>query len=157
MTVQASFDHNVEAVYKALTDPEFLVDRNLAIGEISAEYNKKEDKGSTTIHAVREVRRTLPGVLAKLFDPVNVMDMTEKWQADGDCWSGDWTLDIRDQPVTITGQFNLVPTSTGCQYSVTHKASAKIPFLSGQIEKFILGQTSNGANDELEYLREYLD
>ena len=108
-TVQASFDHDVEAVFKALTDPEFLVDRNLAIGEISAEYNKKEDEGTTTLHAVRQVRRTLPGVLAKLFDPVNVMDMTENWQADGDGWSGDWTLDICDQPVIITGQFNLVP------------------------------------------------
>ena len=156
MTVNAKFDHNVEAVFKALTDPEFLVERNLAIGEISAEYDKEENGEETTLQAVREVRRALPGMLAKLFDPVNVMDLTEKWHADGEGWTGDWSLEIRGQPVTVTGHFELMPAGAGCQYSVSHKAQAKIPFLSGQIEKYILGQTSNGANDELEYLREHL-
>lgn len=156
MTVKAKFDHNVEAVFKALTDPEYLVERNLAIGEISAQYEKEEDGEATTLQGVREVRRALPGMLAKLFDPVNIMDMTETWYADGDGWTGDWLLDIRDQPVTVTGHFELVPSGAGCQYSVSHKAQAKIPFLSGQIEKYILGQTSDGATDELAYLREYL-
>lgn len=156
MTVSAKFDHNVEAVFNALTDPEFLVERNLAIGEISAEYEKEEDGEETTLVAVRKVSRALPGVLAKMFDPVNIMDMTERWVADGDGWSGDWSLDIRGQPVTVTGHFELVPSGTGCQYSVSHKAKAKIPLLSGKIEKYILGQTSDGATDELEYLRKYL-
>jgi hypothetical protein len=62
MTVNAKFDHSVEAVFKALTDPEFLIKRNLSIGEISAEYDKEEDGEETTLHAVRKARRknTLP-------------------------------------------------------------------------------------------------
>jgi hypothetical protein len=157
MTINSDFEHDVAAVHKAMTDPAFLMDRNLALGEISAEYEVAEAKGGTTLTAVREVRRTLPGVLAKLFDPISIMDMTENWQSSGDGWDGEWTLDIREQPVMITGQFELMPTSTGCNYSISHKVKARVPFMSGQIEKYVLGQTTKGAYDELEYLRKYLD
>ena len=156
MTVSAKFDHDAETVFKLLTDPDFLTERNLAIGEISAEYEKEEDGEEITLIAVRKVRRALPGVLAKVFDPVNIMDMTETWYADGDGWSGDWSLEVRGQPVTVTGHFELVPSGSGCHYSVSHKAKAKIPLLGGKIEKYILGQTSDGATDELEYLRKHL-
>jgi hypothetical protein len=156
MTVHAEYEHNVQAVYKALTTPEFLVDRSLALGELCAECEVEESKKGVTISMVREVGRVLPGILSKLFDPVHVMDMTETWQADGEGWRGDWTMAVRGQAVTILGSFELAPTSTGCRYSVSHKARAKIPFVGSQVEKFILGQTIRGANDELEFLREYL-
>ena len=82
-------------------------------------------------------------MLAKVFDPVNIMDMTETWYADGEGWTGDWSLGIRGQPVTVTGHFDLVPSGAGCQYSVSHKAKCENPFrLGGQIEKYILGQTT---------------
>lgn len=157
MTVQFDFEHSVDVVRKALTDAEFLIKRNLALGEISAEYDVDAKSKGASITAVREVRRTLPGVLAKLFDPVSVMDMAESWQAKGDGWVGEWTLNVREQPVKIIGNFELVLTGTGCTYKVSHQAKAKIPFLSGQIEKFVLEQTVKTAQDELEYLRNYLD
>ncbi|MDH3788437.1 MAG: DUF2505 domain-containing protein [Xanthomonadales bacterium] len=156
MTIRTDFEQDAKAVFKAMTDPEFLTDRNLALGEISSEYEVSEGGDRTTLTAVREVRRELPGVLAKLFDPVSVMDITENWQAQGDGWTGEWYLQVREQPVTVTGQFQLVPSETGCSYSVTHRVRAKVPFVSGQIEKYVRTQTAKGANDELEYLRKYL-
>ena len=84
------------------------------------------------------------------------MDMTEEWQANGDGWSGDWSMAVRGQPVTILGHFELTPTSDGCRYSVSHRARAKVALIGSQVEKFILGQTIRGAEDELEYLRGYL-
>lgn len=156
MTVSSDFNHNVQAVFKALTDPKYLVDRSLALGELCADCEVSEDEKRATITMVREVRRELPGVLAKLFDPVNVMDMTEEWQANADGWSGNWTMTVRGQPVTIQGRFELAPTSDGCRYSVSHRARAKVPMIGEQVKKFILGQTTRGAEDELEYLRNYL-
>ena len=157
MTVHIEFDHDVQAVFDALTDADFLVKRNLALGELSAQCDVKKETKQTTITMVRQVRRVLPGVLAKVFDPVNVMDMTETWRPMGKGWNGDWDLNVQDQPVSISGSFELLPTSRGCRYSVSHQARAKIPFLGGQIEKFILGQTTKGADDELAYLGDYLD
>ena len=156
MTVNYEFEHDVQTVYDALTNPEYLVDRSLALDELSAECEVEESDACTTINMVREVRRALPGILAKLFDPVHVMDMTEKWEPDGEGWRGDWILKIRGQAVTILGNFELVHISRGCRYSVSHRARAKIPFVGDQVEKFILGQTVKGAHDELGYLRDYL-
>ena len=156
MTVHAEFEHDVQAVHDALTAPQFLVDRSQALGELCAECDVEDNEEFTTISMVREVGRALPGVLARLFDPVHVMDMTEKWQPDGEGWRGNWTMAVRGQPVTILGSFELVPTNGGCRYSVSHQARAKISFVGSQVQKFILGQTIKGANDELEYLRDYL-
>ena len=156
MTIQADFEQDVEAVFRTMTDPAFLVDRNLALGEINAEYEVTENKEDTTITAVREVRRELPGLLAKLFDPVSVMDVTENWHPDGDGWVGDWTLKVREQPVTVTGRFELAATDRGCSYSVSHKVRARVPLISGQVRKYVMSQTTKGAADELEYLKNYL-
>lgn len=157
MSVSFEFEHDVQTVYETLTEPQFLVDRCLALGELSAECEVEEDEQSTVVKLVREVSRDLPRVLAKLFDAVQVTDMTEEWQPDGDGWRGTWQLEVRGQPVTVAASFQLEPTATGCRYTVSHSARAKIPLVGKQVEKYILGQTASGASDELAYLRDYLD
>ncbi len=157
MSVSYEFEHDVQTVYEALTEPQFLVDRCSAMGELSAECDVEEDEdGVTTVNLCREIQRDLPKILAKVFDPVQVMDMVEEWCPDDDGWSGTWTMDVRGQPVLISASFELVPTAKGCKYTVTHSAKAKVPLIGRQLEKFILGQTTEGANDELSYLAEYL-
>ena len=156
MPVDFEFEHDVETVYEALTDPQYLVDRNLALGELSAEADVEEDEESTVINVVREVQRDLPGFLSRLFDSVQVMDMREVWHPHGDGWRGEWNMDVRGQPVSIAASFELVPTSGGCRYSVAHRARAKIPMVGSRVEKYILGQTTEGATDELQYLKDYL-
>jgi hypothetical protein len=156
MSVSYEFDHDVQTVYETLTEPQFLVDRCLALGELSAECEVEEDEHSTVVKLVREVSRDLPRVLAKLFDAVQVTDMVETWQPDGEGWRGTWELDVRGQPVTVAASFQLEPTSTGSRYTVSHSARAKIPLVGKQVEKYILGQTASGATDELVYLRDYL-
>lgn len=156
MSVSYEFDHDVQTVYETLTEPQFLVDRCLALGELSAECEVEEDEETTVVTLVREVSRDLPRVLAKLFDAVQVTDMVETWRPDGEGWRGTWELDVRGQPVTVTARFQLEPTSTGSRYTVSHSVKAKIPLVGKQVEKYILGQTASGARDELAYLRDYL-
>jgi hypothetical protein len=156
MSVTYQFDSDIEEVYQTLTEPQFLVDRSLALGELSAECDVTEDGDVTAVNLVREVSRDLPRIMAKLFDPVQTMDMVEHWCEEGDSYKGDWTIEIRGQPVTITARFELTPTAGGCQYSVSHQVKAKIPLVGKQVEKYILGQTGDGARDELQYLKDYL-
>lgn len=156
MTVQFDFDCDVQSVYETLTDPQFLVDRCIALGEISAECDFEESGEGVTISLVREIRRDLPRVLAKVFDPVQVTQMTETWKQEADGWSGSWVLKVVGHPVTVFGEFELEPAGSGCRYCVSHRARANIPLLGRSIEKYILGQTSEGASDELNYLRDYL-
>jgi len=156
MSVSYPFECDAQSVYECLTEPHFLVDRCLALGELSAECDVIEDDETTTINLVREVRRELPRILAKLFDPVQLMDMTEHWREDGDGFVGDFIIEIRGQPVTITAEFELVSTQDGCLYTITHKVKARVPLVGRQLEKYVLGQTAEGARDELDYLNEQL-
>jgi hypothetical protein len=157
MAVDFEFQHDTRTVYETLTDPDFLVERCLALGELSAECEVEESDGRTTIRLVREIQRDLPKMLVKLFDNVQITDMEELWERAGDGWRGRWTLSVRGQPVTVRAEFELVPTRRGCRYNVSHSASAKIPLAGKAVEKFILGQTAAGALDELNYLSRYLD
>lgn len=157
MPVDFELEHDLQTVYETLTDPDFLVERCLALGELSAECEVEEGDGITTVRLVREIQRDLPKLLLKLFDSVQVTDMTEEWEPAGEGWRGSWTLKVRGQPVTVAADFELVPTGRGCRYSVTHSAKAKIPLAGKAVEKYILGETSGGARDELTYLSRYLD
>jgi len=157
MAVDFEFEYDTQTVYQALTDPDFLVDRCLALGELSAECDAAENNGGVTLTLVREISRDLPKLLAKVFDTVQVTEMRENWLPRGEGWRGDWSMKVQGQPVTIFADFELLPTPKGCRYRVSHRARAAIPLVGGKIEKFILDQTSGGANDELTYLRDYLD
>lgn len=83
--------------------------------------------------------------------------MTEHWHSDGEGWRGNWTIEVRGQPVTISATFELVPTRQGSRYTVAHSVKAKIPLVGKQVERYVLGQTAGGASDELKYASTYLD
>ncbi len=156
MTVKFDFNHALEEVFGALTDPDFLVERCIAMGELSAECDLEEDDEGLTLTLVREIQRDMPRALARVFGASQVTDMSEQWWPDGDGWRGHWRMTVRGQPVTIEADFELQPQGKGCRYSVSHTAKARIPLLGRQVEKYILGQTAGGARDELTYLRDYL-
>ena len=79
-------EENIETVFSLLTDPDFLVDRSLAVGELSAEVEVEELGPITTIIMTREVERELPKFLAKLFNTKQVLHVKETWQPEGDCY-----------------------------------------------------------------------
>ena len=156
MSVTHEFMHDIDAIYGIVTDPQFLVDRCLALGELSAECEVEEGEDSTLVKLTRKVDRDLPSALARIFDSVQLMDMREEWLPDGEGWSGSWKIDVQGQPVTITANFELTPSRKGCRYSVSHKVKARIPLLGGRVEKYILAQTEDGARAELDYIKDYL-
>lgn len=151
MTFQIS--HDIETVFELLTDPDFLVERSIAIGELSADCEIEDDGETTTIKMTREVERDdLPKFIAKLFSTVQTLELTEQWQSSGDDKVGSFLLNVVGQPVTIMAKLKLTTTSDGCEYAVEHSAKAKIPLIGGKIEKFIIGQTATGVEDEVNYL-----
>ena len=152
MSVSQDFKADVDAVYALLTDPDFLVERSEALGEEHCECEVEEYEDETVITLTRTVRRDLPAFLAKMFNPVQTLNMTETWRPNGDGWEGDLEITVKGQPVVIRGEFTLKPSKKGCSYTVSHTCKAKIPLVGGKVEKFVLSQTGDGARDELAYL-----
>lgn len=157
MSMHYEFDHDAESVFDLLTDPQFLVDRCLSLGELEADCEVEEQEDVTVVKLTRKLRRDLPRFLAKIMDPVQTMKMTEQWQPDGEGgWSGEYTFTVEGQPVTIGATFQLYPTDAGSCYSIEHRVKAKIPLIGGKVEKYIQGQAEEGCADELDYVKEQL-
>ncbi|MEP4146021.1 MAG: DUF2505 domain-containing protein [Halioglobus sp.] len=158
MPVHHEFEHDADSVFSLLTDPDFLVDRCLGLGELEASCEVDQKAGVTEVTLTRKLERELPGFIAKIMSPVQTMHMTEHWRSEGDgSWSGDLTFEMEGQPIRISGEFELYPTDAGCCYSIEHTVKANIPLIGRKLEKYVLGQAQEGCVDELAYLQEHLD
>lgn len=157
MTVSFEFEHEIDTVQQLLTDPEFLSERLMALGEDEPDIEVSRRGGKVTLTLQRAARRDLPKVAAKIIGEVQRFEMTERWQADGDSWTGDYHIDVVGAPVEIDARFELVPTESGCLYTIDHKPRARLPVVGKTLEKFLVKQTAEGCERELHYLAEALD
>ena len=158
MSSSYEFECDVDTLLGLLNDPQYLVDRNLELGELEADCDVEEQGDTTVVTMRRKVHRELPGFLAKVFDPDQVMHMVEKWKSDGEGgWAGSYVMDFEGKPISISADFELYPTDTGCCYNIEHRARAKVPLIRSKLEKYVLGETGSGCDDEMDYLRTHLE
>lgn len=151
MSLEFTFSHSVDDVFDLFCDPDFLVERSMALGETSADAEIEDDGTKVSITMRREVTRDLPKVLAKVFDSKQVLNMTEEWQQIGEAFIGKAKFVVEGQPVEINSELTLKPTDSGCVFNVSYKAKAKIPLVGGKVEKFIIANCLEGVEKELEF------
>lgn len=157
MSMFYEFDHSAESVFGLLTDPQFLVDRCLALGELEANCEVEGQGDSTEVSMTRKIERKLPGFLKNIMDSVQTIHLLEHWQPDDeDGWTGEYTFEVEGQPVSIRAKFELYPTESGCCYTIEHRVKAKIPLIGGRLEKYIQVQAEEGCEAEIDYLRTHL-
>jgi hypothetical protein len=157
MAVQLRFDADVDTVAALMTDPDFVVDRCLAIGELSAECHADEDGDTVTLHTTRVARQDLPGFLTKLVGEEQTVTVHEVWQHLGDnrC-KGRYTVRTARAPIEIEGRFTLEPEGSGSLYKVEHRFHVPIPLIAGRIEKVLRRQITATVEAELDYAAERL-
>jgi len=157
MSLEFTFNHSVDDVFNLLSDPDFLVERSIALGELSADCEIEEDEsGKVTIAMRREVKQELPAFLAKLFNPHQVLTMTDEWRLVGSNYVGKGEFLVQGQPVNVKTEMTLKPQGKGCVFSIKYKPTAKIPLIGGKVEKFIQGNCEEGTKKELEYTAKVL-
>lgn len=155
--MQFKYNAPLETVYSVLTDPRFLEQRSADLGEISAHCKVRKAGQGHAVTMKREVRRELPSFLSALFNPVQTIVIEERWGDDGDGGKqATYRLEVVGQPVEVTADISLKPAGKGCVYEIEHRCKARIPFIGGKIESFVLGQTEQGCKDELDYLAKSL-
>lgn len=158
MSIEYRFKASADRVFGLLTDADFLVDRCLALGELSAECTIEDDDDEVIITLTREVERNLPAFLSRIFSNRQTVEMVERWGSPrGGTRHGKFSLKVAGQPVAVEAAITLRADSrTSCVYSVEHSAKANIPLIGRRVESFILGQTESGARAELDYLAKAL-
>ena len=114
MAIEYAFDHPAEAVYRLLTDRDFLSERLEAVGEDPADIQLKKQGKKVDILYQRAARRDIPKVAAKVIGSVQAFTMRETWQPDGDGWSGNYLIEFNGVPASVRADFELRPTDSGC-------------------------------------------
>lgn len=162
MTTSYEFNKEIDIVFGLLTNPQFLVDRCLQLGELEAECEVYEEDNATKINLARTVQRNIPAFLARLFNgPQNgytmYLEMTTTWQADGKAgWQGSTDTRFEQLPVNVSQQLKLYPTDTGCCFTIAHRAKVNIPLIGRKVERYIDSQSQAGLEQEIAYLRQQL-
>ncbi|MEX1667573.1 DUF2505 domain-containing protein [Zhongshania guokunii] len=156
MAVKCQFDCGVDEVWALLCDPDFRVERCIALGELSADCDVEVGEDQVIVRMHREVVRELPSVLAKIFNSKQSLDFVETWQRQPNGWAGSLSIIIKGQPAELKATCSLLATATGCEHIVDHRCKAKIPLVGGKVEKFVVAQTDAGALDEFNYLKNKL-
>jgi hypothetical protein len=152
MSLEFTFNHSADDVFDLFCDPDFLVERSMALGEISADAEVDEDDaGKITIIMRREVKQELPAFLAKLFNPQQSITMTDEWRLVGNNYVGKGEFLVQGQPVNVKTEMTLKPKGDGCVFSIKYKPTAKIPLIGGKVEKFIQGNCEEGTMKELKF------
>lgn len=156
MAVSRRYGADADTVAALMTDPDFIVDRCLAIGELSAECHADEDGDSVTLHTTRVARQDLPGFLTKLVGEEQTVTVHELWQDVADGYRGRYTVRTARAPIEIEGRFTLQPDGTGSVYKVEHRFHVPIPLIAGRIEKVLQRQITATVEAELGYAAERL-
>lgn len=152
MTIKYQFSANAEKTFSMLTSEEFLRKRCEIQGEIKVDCKISEKKGITTVVLDRTIRRDLPSILAKMFNPENRTIMTESWKSKGEGFDGSYEIEVKGQPVTLFAKFKLENNKKGSLFTIDHSCKARIPLVGKHVEKFVVGQIADGFNKEMDIL-----
>jgi hypothetical protein len=154
MSLRYRFNSDVETVFELLTDPDYLVQRSIDMGEASADCEVSDvGEDETVIEITRKVEQELPAFLSKIFSPSQTVKQSECWKRAGGKFVGNYDIQIHGQPVEVHSSFKLEPTSSGCEYSVDHNVSVKIPVIGKKVGKFVQTQTEDGILRQLEHAK----
>ena len=133
--------HDVDTVFKLMTDPDALTKRCEALGERDVKVDVSESGGTTRIRIAREVEQELPGFAKRLFKPTNIVVEREEWRSEGERKVATGHLKIVGTGATFDSTIALSPSGAGCVYEIDFTVTAKAPLIRKKLEAFI-GETA---------------
>ncbi|HRF88406.1 MAG: DUF2505 domain-containing protein [Cellvibrionales bacterium] len=157
MSITHHFSQDADAVFAAMTNSDWLIQRCSDLGEKNIACTVEEKGRKTAVQLTRTVKRDLPKVLAAMFNAENTLRMNEQWEVVGSTYMGTYSVEVQGQPVNLSARFKLKPAADGgCEYSIDYQCKAAIPLVGKKVEEFIISQTANGLAQEIDWLKKKL-
>jgi hypothetical protein len=160
-TVEAvhEYDHPVDTVFEAFTDPEFYLAKFSGVGARNVEIiaSGNED-GVFSVETSREVPLDVPGALKSLLGAWMTIIQNEEWiEGEEDEYLNELNIDSEGVPALLTGTMTLYPSGDGCVNEVVMRIDCKIPLVGRKLEHFIADSTAEQLAAEYEFIQEYLE
>lgn len=161
-TVEAvhEYDHPVEKVFAAFTDPDFYLAKFEGIGARGVEVTAcSDDDGVFSIETSREVPLDVPSALKAIVGAWTTVVQNEEWVAgDDDDYLNELDITSDGMPATMSGNMVLYATEDGgCVNEITIRIDCSIPLLGGRLERFIAESTDEQLQAEQEFIQTYLE
>lgn len=161
MKIQAQheYDHSVDEVYEAFTDPDFYVAKFEAIGARNVTVvDSSKDDDTFSIVTEREVPANAPAALKSFIGEWSELRQEEEWQGDdGEEFYNELTISSPSVPVSITGVMTLSGDEGSCVNDIEMTVKCSIPLVGGKLEKFVAGDVASNLDAEFDFIAEYLD
>ena len=156
MRVKFSFPVGIEEIYALLTDPDFLVDRNIALGDVESECEAEETASGILIKMNRTRELDMPAFLSSVLGGNPIFHTEEQWRTVWDRYGGSSKTTVGSHPGTVHTTFTLYPDETGCVYEISHDAKMNIPLVGRKVEQYIVKKAAEDLKKEMDYLRSEL-
>jgi len=157
MRVTHEFKHDINLVFKTLTDPSFLKQRALALGSLSASCDSNGTPSDRQVTLIRQREIKVPAVLSAFLKKVQTATTNEQWKQNDNQFNCDNSTEIEGAPLSIQGTVNLVPSSTGCQFSANFITKAKIMFGKRKLQQYANKTIVKELELECQYTQKHLD
>lgn len=149
-----TIDHDVATVFAKLTDPEFIVARSHAMGELDASCDVEQSGGRTLLHISRTVSKdpaSVPKVMRR-FGLRQTVSMEEEWWDEGEGKAGRFVAHPGNLPVRLEAELKITPLAAGSEYAVTQHCRVNIPLIGTHLEPLMLAQRQKDLDEEVTYL-----
>ena len=156
MIVNFEFKHDIEQVYKTITNPKFLEARAMELGSLEANSESQEIESNNQVTLIRKRKINVPSVLKAILKSVQTARTNELWSQNGDQYSCQNSTDIDGAPLKISGHIQLLPSVDGCTFKAEFETDANIPFIGKKLEKYAAKTVAKEIELECEYTAKYL-
>jgi hypothetical protein len=157
MKITYQFHHDINLVFKTLTDPIFLKQRALALGSLDASCDYQGNQSDIQIKLVRQREIKIPAVLSAFLKKVQTASTNEHWTQKGERFECENSTEIDGAPLSINGRVSLTPTSSGCLYTADFETTAKIMFGKKKLQQYAGKTIKKELELECEYTQKILD
>ena len=153
-----AFDHEVEAVFEALSGEGWAAAKAAALSDGSRAVRRDVGPdGSVELVVSRELPDEVPGFLRRFLPADGRVAQTDSWgPVEGGSRRGRWVADIPGAPARVGGDMRLEPTASGCRYVVDGQIKVSVPLIGGRAEAYLADQVHRLLGREAEVLRAML-
>lgn len=146
-----------EVVMRAMTTPQFHIDKVRGLGALSCELLEEGGAGSARfVHIRRRMpgRAPVSGPLAKLLPSEIVLRHRDEW--DGAGRSGRIEVQIEGVPLLMRATAAVVATATGSDQCFDWEITASLPLVGGVLERFVAQDLDRSIREEAQVVKELL-
>lgn len=157
MQITHTFSQDSQTVFETLTNAEFLKQRAIALGSVTASCESDANDRDCKLTLVRERKINVPRVLTAFVKSVQIATTEEHWSLDGGQYRCTNTTEIDGAPLSIKGIITLAPNDSGCTLTANFETKARIMFGKKNLQQYAAKTIAKELELEFEYTAKHLN